>query len=55
MFGLLLVLKNKRVPKGILFITYQCSYAFRRFTLEFLRGDTPRYLFNWSTAQSDQY
>lgn len=50
-FGLLLVLKNKRLPKGMLFITYQCLYAFGRFALEFLRGDTPRFLFKWTAAQ----
>ncbi|MGG0937130.1 prolipoprotein diacylglyceryl transferase [Brevibacillus centrosporus] len=50
-FGILLAIKNKRLPKGMIFATYQILYALGRFILEFLRGDTPRYLFNWTAAQ----
>lgn len=50
-FGILLAMKNKRLPKGMLFATYQILYGLGRFALEFLRGDTPRYLFHWTAAQ----
>ncbi|MGE7271985.1 prolipoprotein diacylglyceryl transferase [Brevibacillus panacihumi] len=50
-FGILLAMKNKRLPKGMLFLTSQCLYALGRFSLEFLRGDTPRFLFDWTAAQ----
>lgn len=50
-FGLLLILKQKQWPRGFLFLTYGILYSISRFALEFLRGDTPRYLFHWTAAQ----
>jgi phosphatidylglycerol:prolipoprotein diacylglycerol transferase len=50
-FGLLLILKNRTWPKGFIFLSYNILYSFGRFMLEFLRGDTPRYLFDWTAAQ----
>ncbi|WP_419879555.1 prolipoprotein diacylglyceryl transferase [Brevibacillus centrosporus] len=50
-FGLLLLMKNRTWPKGFLFLSYNILYSFGRFMLEFLRGDTPRYLFDWTAAQ----
>ncbi len=51
-FGILLALKsNKQLPKGVLFVAFQGLYALGRFILEFLRGDTPRFLFDWTAAQ----
>lgn len=50
-FGLLLILKNRTWPTGFLFLSYNILYSFGRFILEFLRGDTPRYLFDWTAAQ----
>ncbi|WP_339061820.1 prolipoprotein diacylglyceryl transferase [Tepidibacillus marianensis] len=49
-FGVLLIMKNKKWPKGSLFITYNILYSFGRFLLEFLRGDSPRYA-NWTAGQ----
>lgn len=50
-FALLIILKNKRWPTGIIFLAYNIFYAAGRFALEFLRGDTPRYAFGWTAAQ----
>lgn len=50
-FGLLLILKNRTWPKGFIFLAYNILYSFGRFMLEFLRGDSPRYLFEWTAAQ----
>lgn len=50
-FGLLLILKNREWPRGFLFLAYNILYSLGRFMLEFLRGDTPRYWFNWTAAQ----
>jgi phosphatidylglycerol:prolipoprotein diacylglycerol transferase len=50
-FGLLLILKNRTWPKGFIFLAYNILYSFGRFMLEFLRGDTPRYLLDWTAAQ----
>lgn len=50
-FGLLLLLKNKTLPKGFIFLAYITLYSFGRFMLEFLRGDSPRYLFEWTAGQ----
>ncbi|WP_029420060.1 prolipoprotein diacylglyceryl transferase [Alicyclobacillus macrosporangiidus] len=51
LFALLLVLKQRRWPKGFLFAYYLVSYNAVRFLLEMLRGDSPRYLFHWDAAQ----
>lgn len=50
-FALLITLKNRQWPKGFIFFAYQILYSLGRFMLEFLRGDTPRYLFQWTAAQ----
>ncbi|MBG9567117.1 prolipoprotein diacylglyceryl transferase [Brevibacillus agri] len=50
-FGILVAMKTRNLPKGILFVTYQALYALGRFALEFLRGDTPRYWLDWTAAQ----
>jgi phosphatidylglycerol---prolipoprotein diacylglyceryl transferase len=50
-FGLLLMLKNRTLPTGFIFLSYNILYSFGRFMLEFLRGDTPRYAFDWTAAQ----
>lgn len=33
------------------FLAYAILYSLGRFFLEFLRGDSPRYLFDWTAAQ----
>jgi phosphatidylglycerol:prolipoprotein diacylglycerol transferase len=50
-FGLLLILKNKAWPAGFIFLAYNILYSSGRFMLEFLRGDSPRYLFDWTAGQ----
>jgi phosphatidylglycerol:prolipoprotein diacylglycerol transferase len=50
-FSSLIVLKNKKWSTGIIFLMYNILYSTGRFALEFLRGDTPRYVFNWTAAQ----
>ncbi|MBW5448832.1 prolipoprotein diacylglyceryl transferase [Cohnella sp. CFH 77786] len=50
-FAILLILKNKKLPTGMLFLAYNILYSFGRFTLEWLRGDSPRYLFRWTAGQ----
>ncbi|MBX6353546.1 MAG: prolipoprotein diacylglyceryl transferase [Thermoflavifilum sp.] len=51
LFALLLILKQRRWPKGTLFLYYLVSYNLVRFFLEMLRGDSPRFLFHWDAAQ----
>lgn len=50
-FALLFILKSRKLPKGWLFLTYVILYSFERFMLEFLRGDSPRYLLDWTAGQ----
>lgn len=50
-FSLLLILKNRTLPQGFLFLSYVSLYSVGRFALEFLRGDSPHYLFGWTAAQ----
>lgn len=52
LFALLLILKtrNKKWPSGFIFLVYVVGYNAVRFFLENLRGDSPRYLFNWTAA-----
>lgn len=50
-FGILIALRNKSWPKGFHFLAYNILYAFGRFMLEYLRGDTPRYALDWTAAQ----
>lgn len=49
--ALLLILKNRKLPQGTLFLIYAALYSAGRFGLEFLRGDSPKYLFEWTAAQ----
>lgn len=41
-FALLLIIKQRKLPTGILFLIYNVLYNAERFGLEFLRGDSPR-------------
>lgn len=50
-FAMLLGLKNKKWPKGFIFLTYNVLYSTGRFFLEYLRGDTPHYAFGFTAAQ----
>ncbi|OME81358.1 prolipoprotein diacylglyceryl transferase [Paenibacillus sp. FSL A5-0031] len=50
-FVLLILLKSRKWGAGVLFLTYNILYSFGRFNLEWLRGDSPRYLFNWTAGQ----
>lgn len=50
-FGILLVMKNIKLPKGGLFLSYNIMYALVRFSMEFLRGDSPRYALGWTAGQ----
>jgi prolipoprotein diacylglyceryltransferase len=49
-FALLLIIKQKKLPTGILFLIYNVLYNAERFGLEFLRGDSPR-TFGLTAAQ----
>ncbi|MDA8443290.1 MAG: prolipoprotein diacylglyceryl transferase [Peptococcaceae bacterium] len=51
LLAILLVMKTRRWPKGFLFMYYVTAYSLERFLLEMLRGDSPRFLFNWDAAQ----
>jgi phosphatidylglycerol:prolipoprotein diacylglycerol transferase len=50
-FALLLILMQRKLRRGSLFLTYNILYNAGRFCLEMLRGDSPRYLFHWTAAQ----
>lgn len=50
-FGLLLVLKLRKWPRGFIFLFEMGLYNLERFLLEMLRGDSPRFLFGWDAAQ----
>lgn len=50
-FGLLMILKNRTWTTGFIFLIYNILYSLGRFLLEFLRGDSPRYLLDWTAAQ----
>lgn len=50
-FCLLLLMKNNKLPSGITFVLYVALYSAGRFALELLRGDSPRYLFEFTAAQ----
>ncbi len=50
-FALLLLLKQRRWPTGWIFLFEMILYSVERFLLEILRGDSPRFLFNWDAAQ----
>ncbi|OPG17309.1 prolipoprotein diacylglyceryl transferase [Ferroacidibacillus organovorans] len=50
-FALLLIMKQRRWPRGVIFLTENLLYSLERFLLEILRGDSPRFLFHWDAAQ----
>lgn len=51
-FALVLILiRWRKWPTGIPFLTYIVLYSIGRFALEFLRGDSSRFLFHWTAAQ----
>jgi len=50
-FGILILMKNRTWTTGVLFLTYNILYSFGRFNLEWLRGDSPRYTFQWTAGQ----
>jgi phosphatidylglycerol:prolipoprotein diacylglycerol transferase len=50
-FGLLLIFKNKTWPPGFIFLSYNILYSIGRYSLGFLRGDSPRYLFDLTAGQ----
>ncbi|GGG64623.1 prolipoprotein diacylglyceryl transferase [Paenibacillus radicis (ex Gao et al. 2016)] len=50
-FVILILLRNKKWPSGVLFLIYNIMYSFGRFNLEWLRGDSPRYAFHWTAGQ----
>ncbi len=50
-FGILIALKNVKLPTGTLFLGYSIMYSIIRFNLEFLRGDSPRYAMEWTAGQ----
>lgn len=50
-FALLVILKLRKWPSGVIFLIYLVLYNLTRFFLEYLRGDSPRFLFNWTAAQ----
>ena len=39
-FAVLLILRTRTLPRGVLFLSYNILYAVGRFMLEFLRGDS---------------
>ncbi|MDR3271086.1 MAG: prolipoprotein diacylglyceryl transferase [Peptococcaceae bacterium] len=51
LFAILLMLRLRRWPQGFIFLFYVMSYNSVRIFLEMLRGDSPRFLFNWTAAQ----
>lgn len=50
-FAILISLKNVKLPTGTLFLGYNIMYSIIRFSLEFLRGDSPRYAMEWTAGQ----
>lgn len=50
-FAVLLILRMRKWVPGYIFLFYAIFYNFSRIFLEYLRGDSTRYLFNWTAAQ----
>ncbi|RAL26202.1 prolipoprotein diacylglyceryl transferase [Thermoflavimicrobium daqui] len=50
-FAILLILMQKKLRPGYLFLIYNVLYNIGRFALEMLRGDSPQFLFGWTAAQ----
>ena len=51
LFAVLVILKLRKWPSGIIFLLYMTLYNLGRFFLENLRGDSARFMFNWTAAQ----
>lgn len=49
-FAIVFALSRKKMTQGVLFLLYNILYAIGRIGLEYLRGDSPRYL-GWTAAQ----
>lgn len=50
-FAVIFIMMQRKLRRGTLFLTVMILYSIGRFCLEMLRGDTPDYLFGWTTAQ----
>ncbi|MBA2939729.1 prolipoprotein diacylglyceryl transferase [Paenibacillus sp. CGMCC 1.16610] len=50
-FAIVMMLLQKRLKRGYLFLITNVLYNIGRFLLEMLRGDTPKYMLGWTTAQ----
>ena len=51
-FALIIIFSRwRKWQKGTVFLVYIVLYSLGRFALEFLRGDGPHYLFNWTSGQ----
>ena len=50
-FAILIILKIWKWVPGYIFLFYLILYNFSRLFLEYLRGDSTRYLFDWTAAQ----
>ena len=50
-FAVLLILMIRKWIPGYIFLFYLILYNFSRLFLEYLRGDSTRYLFDWTAAQ----
>ncbi|MDD2234069.1 MAG: prolipoprotein diacylglyceryl transferase [Desulfitobacteriaceae bacterium] len=51
LFAVLVILKLRKWPSGVIFLTYVTCYNLGRFFLENLRGDSSRFMFQWTAAQ----
>jgi phosphatidylglycerol:prolipoprotein diacylglycerol transferase len=51
LFAVLLLLRLRRWPQGFIFLFYVATYNLARIFLEGFRGDSPRFLFQWTAAQ----
>ncbi|HEX6923265.1 MAG TPA: prolipoprotein diacylglyceryl transferase [Bacillales bacterium] len=50
-FGLLLMMMNRKWPKGFIFLSYNILYSLGRFFLGFLRGDSAGLWLDWTAGQ----
>lgn len=50
-FAILLIIKIRKWIPGYIFLFYLILYNTSRLFLEYLRGDSPRYLLGWTAAQ----
>ncbi len=51
LFAVLVAMRLKKLPSGAIFLTYAVVYNLARLFLEYLRGDSPRFMFGWTAAQ----